>query len=496
MNLRAELEQELRGGEAPRPWTPLPYMKKCVEFLLKHCGSGLLLDPGMRKTSITLKAISILLKQRLMRRALVIAPLRPCYMVWPAEMYKWTDFHGLRYSILHGSHKEEALEQDADIYIINPDGLPWLTAGGGMDNRLRQLSPDMLVVDESSKFRNTQSQRFKLLRPFLDTFKRRHILTGSPTPKSYLDLFGQIYILDQGNALGQYITHYRTNYFYPSGYMGYDWKLQDGAEKRIHRQIKPLVVRFEAGDYLKLPKPTPNVIRVQLPDKARKTYKDLEEEMITTIESREIVAVNAAVASGKCAQVANGGLYHSDAEVRRAMGGKREWALVHTAKDEALAELVEELQGTPLLIGYEYDHDRERILQVLGKDTLDIGKVGMTQAKRIENKWNSGELPYIIGQVAAVAHGLNLQYGGCRNVCFYSVPWDFEIYDQFIKRICRSGNTAAHVRVHHLIARDTVDELKMVRLRKKERGQTGLLQALRSYVRGLKSGETQGKLFE
>ena len=462
-------------------WRPHAYQVQSVKFLLEQRAAGLFLDPGMGKTSITLKAFDVLLQEKMVKRALVIAPLRPCYLVWPAEINEWKNFSHLRYSILHGPRKEQALEQDADVYIINPDGLPWLMS----DGRFRRLGADMLIVDESSKFRHANTRRFKLLKPALPTFNYRYILTGSPNPNGYLDLFGQVYILDMGAALGQYVTHYRTKFFYPTGYGGYTWKLQDGAEERIHKVLKPLVLRLDAQDYLKLPQPKPNIIRVDLPAAARKVYDELEDDMITELKSGEIVtAVNSGSALNKCCQVASGALYHMiDPTVPKEK--QRKWELVHDTKIEALQDLIEELQGSPLLLAYEYQHDLARILQLLGKHAPYIGSgVGMDESLLIEKLWNADQLAVLPGHPASMGHGLNLQRGTCRHVAFFTVPWDYELYDQFIKRVMRQGNKNKLVFIHHFVARNTIDEVKLSKLHRKANTQQGLLNALRTYVKG------------
>jgi SNF2 family DNA or RNA helicase len=472
--------KKLAPPASPKPWEPLPYMMKCVKFLLEHAGAGLLLDPGMRKTSITLAAVKVLKKEGLLERVLVIAPLRVCHMVWPAEAHKWKDFNGLRVEVLHGSKKEEALERDADVYCINPEGLPWLMQEG----RFEKLGIDTLVVDESSKFKRTQTVRFKQLKPVLTTFKRRWILTGSPNPNGYLDLFGQIYILDLGNALGRYITHYRTQYFYPTGYGGYTWMLQPGADKRIQAAIKPLTMRLAAEDYIQMPEVVPNVIRVELPEKARKVYDEMEEEMFTTLEGgATVTALSAGAASVKCRQVANGGLYHMYDPANPSVG-KREFTNLHLEKVDAVRELADELNGAPLLVAYEFEHDLARLRAAFGKNVPYIGGgVTPTQCKFIEAEWNKDKIPVLLGHPAAMGHGLNFQEGSCQHIVWHSNTWDYELYDQFIRRVRRSGNKHKQVFVHHIVARDTIDEAMLRAIKAKRRTQNALLDALKTYIK-------------
>lgn len=449
-------------------WKPRPYMRKAIKFGLMQSCAGFFLDPGLGKTSISLAIIKILLKEKIIERALIIAPLRVCYSVWPREIDKWTDFNGLSYQILHDDKKEKALDTEADIYIINPEGLSWLLTHKSFKAKFKGQA---LFIDESSKFKDTQTQRFKLLRPFLSIFNRRYILTGSPAPNGLLDLFGQIFILDLGAALGQYISHYRAKYFYKSGFQGYDWKLQPGADKLIQERIKPLTLRLDAEDHLNMPKLIVNPVYIDLDPKSWGLYKEMEDELIVALERGDITAVSAAVASGKCSQIANGGIYDEDGKVH----------FIHDLKAKAVHELVGELNGTPALVAYEYEHDLERLCSVLGKNTPYIGGgVSPKRATTIENQWNSGELPVLLGQPASVAHGLNLQNAG-NHVIWHSLIWNFEHYDQFNRRIRRQGQKHDTVYVHHIIARNTVDELKLAAMNNKFRTQKDLFDALNTF---------------
>ncbi len=451
-----------------------------------------MLDPGLGKTSIALAACKILKRERVFRRALVIAPLRVCYRVWPREQQKWSDFNDLKVVVLHGPNKDWALEQDADLYVINPEGLPWLLT----ENRFKRLAPDTLIVDESSKFKHTNTQRFKQIKPLLPTFKRRWILTGSPMPNGYLDLFGQIYIIDLGRALGQYITHYRFNYFYPTGYGGYTWVLKSGMDKLIQERIKPCTLRLDAEDYLDMPEIVENVIRVDLPEKAQKIYEAMEEEMFAMMDGgEEVTALNTAAASVKCRQIANGGIYHQayGLNLEQAIRFERhiapehlnrKWTNLHTAKVDALRELVEELHGSPLLVAYDFEHDLERLRKEFGKDVAVMGGgTTMRKTAAVEDAWNAGELPILLAQPQAMGHGLNLQGSG-HHVCWHSLTWDFELYDQFVRRVRREGQKHASVYVHHIVARNTVDEAMLKAMRSKAKAQNSLLDALRDYRKG------------
>jgi SNF2 family DNA or RNA helicase len=474
----------------PQSWKPHPYQKVAVRWLVKNAAAGLFLDPGLGKTSCTLKAFDVLKKAGVASRALVIAPMRVCHEVWPAEAQEWREFTHLRVVVLHGPGKEYLATQDADLYVINPEGLDWLLANNG--RILKDLDVDTLVVDESSKFKHTSTKRFKLLKPYLRLFSRRWILTGTPNPNGYMDLFGQIYVLDLGKALGQYITHYRANYFSLTGFGGYTWVLKDGSEEAIQAAVKPYILRLDAEDYLKLPQLQTNIIRVELPSKARKIYDQLEEEMIAELDGGNVVeAVSAGAVSQKCCQVANGGLYYMDllgCGVEMAVRGQRKTVQLHSAKTDALIDLVDELQGQPLLVAYEYEHDLQRIQAAFGGKLPYIGGgVSTKDTHNIVEQWNAGRLPVLPVQPASAGHGLNMQKSHCAHVCWYSTTWDLELYDQLIRRVRRQGNRADRVMVHHIVARNTVDDAKLAALRRKDKSQKALLAALRTYVKTRKS---------
>src|SRR4030042_1242179 len=449
-----------------KPWQPHAYQKKAVKFLVEHAASALFLDPGLGKTSITLAAIKLLKQKKLLDKVLLIAPRRVCDLVWPREVTKWTDCGGLKVVVLHGPNKDALLKTEADIYVINPEGLDWLlqakktkTAQGKTKvevdlRRFKNLGFDTLVVDELSKFKHTNTNRFKGLKLVLNTFRRRWGLTGSPASNGLLDLFGQCFILDQGRTLGQYISHYRMKYFVPS-HDGFSWNIREGAEDEIYERISPLALRMAADDYLDLPAPMENNIRVDLPSNVMTMYNQLEEDLIAKLDSKVIVASTAAAASMKCRQVANGGIY-LDPDVQALIKlpkSSREWVNLQTEKVDDLADLLEELQGSPLLVAYDFAHDLDRLQEKLGKEVPYIGGgVNTKRTAELVGQWNAGKLPVLLGHPQAMGHGLNLQEMG-HHVCWHSMTWDYELYDQFIRRVLRQGNKSKKVFVHHIMAR-------------------------------------------
>lgn len=478
----------------PIQWTPHKFQKEGVKFLLEHACGALFASPGVGKSSMTLKALVTLIKGGHASKVLIVAPRRVCYEVWPKEIEKWLDFGKLRIEILHGPGKEAALTREADLYVINPEGLDWLLGATKMvsasgkkapvvdQKRWKALGFDVLVIDELSKFKHSQTQRFKSLKQVLGSFRRRWGLTGSPASNGLLDLFGQAYVLDLGHALGPYITHYRHKYFLPD-WSGFNWQPKEGAEAKIYEALAPLVMRID-DSHLDLPMLVNRSIEVFLPPTAVKTYNELEEDLITKLDGGVVTAANAAVASSKCRQVASGGLYLDDGfkvsaskQVHRL--GSRAWAAIHEAKLDALEELVDGLQGRPLLVGYDFQHDLAHIQQRF-KDVPYIGGgVSDARVNELVEQWNRGELPVLLGHPASMGHGLNLQDGGCGHIAWYSLTWDFELYDQMIRRVHRQGNQEDRVFVYHLTCMATIDEVVYQALKAKRKGQQALFTGLK-----------------
>ena len=448
-------------------WEPHEYQMKAMEMMVSMGAAGLFLDPGLGKTSVTLGAFNILQKQGYVSRMLVIAPMRVCYNVWPAEVMKWEQFGHLKVNVLHGKGKEEALNEAADIYVINPEGLPWLAE---MD-RLKRIKPEMLVVDESTKFKRASSKRFKLLKNLLNQFQRRYILTGTPTSQGLEDLFGQIYILDGGNALGQYITHYRRKYFFQSGFGGYTYSPREGAEEEIAEKIAGFTLRLKAEDYLELPELVYNEVFVGLPPDVRAMYTELEREFIATIQTEEITAPTAAAVSTKLRQLVNGGVYNEDRDVIE----------VHNEKVMALAELHEEIGKAPILVLYQFKHDITRIRAHFGEDTPYIGSgVSNNLAEQLCRQFNAGTIPILLAHPASVGHGLNLQ-GHSNHIAFFGLPWDYELREQAVRRVYRQGNPNTHVFIHDIVAKRTIDQAVARALNRKEGNQASFLNALKKY---------------
>ena len=465
-------------------WKPHKYQKKGVKFLLDNPGAGLFMDPGLGKTSVTLCAFDALLHVKKAKRMLVVAPMRVCHLTWPDEIGKWTDFQHLRYEILHGADKEKALRRDADVYLINPEGLSWLLEDGAA--RLKLLGADTIVIDESSKFKNPSSKRFKLLRGELGRFERRWILTGTPTPNGMMDLWSQIFICDMGKRLGRYVTHYRLQYFDPGGYQNRSWVLRKESFRQIQQRVKDITLRMEGQDFLDLPPVVTIPIQVQLPPKAQKMYKEVEEELFTLLDSSTAINLpSAASALMKCRQIACGSVFYDEIDEEK-MESRLRWTPVHDEKLDALGDLLDEIDR-PALILYQFRHERERIEQFLKKHYVKKGDVpilgaGTSPAKVREHvdNWNAGKLRVLMGHPSSMGHGLNLQGGG-DVLIWMSQTWSQEEYEQTIKRLARQGSKFSRIYNYLIIARNTVDEAMQLQVAIKTRNQKNFLDALKRY---------------
>ncbi len=461
---KAGARRRARVEQGPVPWAPHEYQLRAVEFILDKPAAGIFLDPGLGKTSTVLAGLTALKKAKKLKRALVVAPLRVCHMTWPAEQQKWADFAGLKMVVLHGHKKDKLLLEPADVHVVNPEGLDWLWR-----NIKGKWPYDVLVIDESTKFKSWTAQRTKRLKQYLDKFQRRWILTGTPAPNSIADLFSQIFILDGGERLGKFITYFRTRFMIQGGYNGYEWRPKDHALEEIEALLADLVLRLDAKDWLELPELTHVDLLVELPTQARKTYDKLEQEFLLELATGEVTAMNAGVLGMKLRQVTNGFVY-DDNQVAHPM---------HDAKLEALEDLVEELSGQPLFVGVAFKAEVEMIRKRLGYDVPYLGGgVTKTEADTIVKDWNAGEIPVLLAHPASVSHGLNLQ-AACRHVCWFGLTWNLEEWDQFIRRVYRQGQ-ANHVVVHNIVAKDTMDQKIAKALRGKNVTQAHLLEALKN----------------
>lgn len=409
----------------------------------------------------TLTAISLLYDMIEISRVLIVAPKRVAQHTWPDEIRKWDHLQHLRCSVAVGTAAErrEALAREADIYVINRENVPWL-----VDEIGRKPWPyDMVVLDELSSFKSHTAQRFKALRRVRGGMTRVVGLTGTPTPNGLLDLWPQMYLIDEGKRLGRTFSGYRARYFDPdkrNRVQIWTWKPKPGAEEDIYRTIGDIALSMQAKDLLHLPERTDVDVPVALPAPARQAYERLEQELVLQLPEGVVQASQAATLLNKLLQMAGGCAYGEDGAV----------VPVHEAKLDALEDLVEQANGKPVLVYYGYRHERERIMERI------------PQAEGLDpDRWCAGEQPVALAHPASCGHGLNLQAGGSIMV-WYTLPWSLELYEQANARLYRQGQTEP-VRIYHLIASGTVDEQVKSALQRKSIEQDALLEALKAKVR-------------
>ena len=444
-------------------FTQHAYQKYSVDYILTHPTAALFLDCGLGKTVIALTAIfDLTLDSFQIRKVLIIAPLRVARDTWSAEIEKWDHLKGLAYSIAVGTETERkaALREKVQVYLINRENVPWLVQKSGIP-----FDFDMVVVDELSSFKSHQAKRFKSLMKVRPTVKRMVGLTGTPSSNGLMDLWAQFRLLDLGKRLGRFIGNYRATYFEPdkrNSQMVFSYKPKKGAEEAIYRQISDITISMKNTDYLQLPELVVNEVVVKLSEAEQKQYRTMKEEMVLSLQGRDIDAVNAAALAGKLLQMANGAVYDEDGKT----------VLLHERKLDALEDLLEAANGKPVLIAYWFKHDLERIRKRFAVEVLDT-------ADSIR-RWNQGLISVGVIHPAAAGHGLNLQDGGS-NLIWFGLTWSLELYQQTNARLWRQGQNETVV-VHHIITKDTIDENVMAALLKKDAGQAALLQAVKARV--------------
>jgi hypothetical protein len=441
------------------------YQKRAAAHLFERAAATLWLSPGYGKTTVTLHAFKALKDADIAQHMLIVAPLRVVQTVWAQEVENWATLNGLRTARLHGAKKETWLKRrDVNVWLINYEGLPWLS-----DMAKAGKIPfvfDVVVFDEIRRMKNSQGLRFKAVRPLAALAKYRWGLTGTPASNGLMDLFGQFLILDGGAALGQRVTRFRHDYF-EQHYDGFTWVPRPGAQEAIEKKIEPYI--FRADGKLDLPDFVFDNRTITLDTKARKTYTTLKNDLIASIGDVTITAANAAVLMGKLKQMANGRVYDENRKVIE----------IHSAKKDALLELVEELGDEQLLIAYEYNHDLAQIREALGDDLPYLGAgVNEKTAMDYVARWNSRDIKIMAAHPASAGHGLNLQKGGAHHILWWGPTFDLDHYIQFNDRLRRQGNEADAVVVHTFITEKSVDETAVKAREEKDTLQTALLNAL------------------
>jgi len=456
-------------------YIPHKYQEYATQRILDTPYIALLLEMGLGKTVLTLTAIDLLLNDYFeANRVLVIAPLRVAEDTWSREIDKWDHLRHLRISKVLGSvaQRRKALKADADIYVINRENVEWLVSELGT-----KWDFDTVVIDELSSFKNHQSKRFRALRRVRPMMKRVIGLTGTPAPNSLIDLWPQIYLLDQGERLGKTITGYRERYFIPgerSGHIVYKWHEKKEAEQRIYEAISDIAVSMKAEDWLELPERIDRVVPIRLSEQARALYKKLERDLLLPYQDADVVASTAAVLSNKLLQMASGAVYDEEKGVK----------LIHDAKLDALEDIIEAAQGKPVMVFYNFKHSLERIQQRFPQArTLRKGKDGNEDIRA----WNNDEIPLLLLHPKSAGHGLNLQESSCQTVVWFDQIWSLEEDQQANARVHRQGQTRRIV-VMRLVAEGTMDEEAVEALERKAAGQEALMQAVKARIERVKQG--------
>lgn len=447
------------------------YQVKAVDMIVNNFNCGLFLDMGLGKTVSTLTAIQELREIGFIDKVLIIAPKKVAQVTWKDEINNWEHLKGLRISVIDGTaaQRRAAMMADADIYTVSRDNVVWLVVEhGGV-----KLPYDMVVIDELSSFKNPASKRFKALRRVRKFIPRVVGLTGTPAPNGLIDLWAQMFLIDEGKRLGKTITDYRNRFFTAgrkNGDIVYQWDLKSPAEEteqKISDLIKDICISMSAEDYLKMPDKLMYYDRVKLSDKDFKAYKTFErEQVLEFIESGEtITAASAAALSNKLQQFANGAMYDADRKVLQ----------LHDEKIEKLKELVEAANGQPVLIAYTFKHDLDKIMDAL----KEYKPVKLEKPEQVAD-WNAGKINVLVTHPASAGHGLNLQKGG-HIMIWYGLTWALELYQQFNARLYRQGQKKP-VSIHHIIATDTVDEKIIKSLDGKDTTQRSLMDAIKEIV--------------
>lgn len=439
---------------------PHDYQKYAIEYIKSHPITALFLDMGLGKTVTTLTAIRDLMYDAFeVKRVLVVAPLRVARDTWPDELRKWDHLKELTCSVVVGTvaERRRALQQEADIYIVNRENLAWLYENSRLDF-------DMVVLDELSSFKNHQSKRFRAMKALRPKVKRIVGLTGTPSGNGLMDIWAEFRILDMGKRLGRYISQYRNLYFQPdkrNGMVVYSYKPLPGAEEAIYHQIADITVSMKATDYLEMPELVSVAKEVRLSEKEKERYDELKKSLVLELPGGEVTSANAASLTLKLSQMANGAIYTDGKDV----------AAIHDRKLDVLEDLVESANGKPVLVAYWFKHDKDRI-----RERMEARELKEPQDFA---DWNAGKIPVALIHPASAGHGLNLQQGGSILIWF-GLTWSLELYQQTNARLWRQGQADKTVIIQHIIAKDTIDERILKVLEHKDGTQATLIEAVKA----------------
>ncbi len=453
------------------------YQKRAVNHQCTRPHSMLWLDMGLGKTIVTLTSIAHLINTGFLRAVVIVAPIRVIRLVWRQEALKWEHTKHLRFSMMTGTRDQRtrALLRPADIWLINYENLGWMAEV--LDTYFVSKGKPMpfngVVWDEISKMKNSTTNRVKAVRKVLPAFDWTTGLTGTPASNGYKDLHGQFLVVDKGQRLGVSKTAFKTRFYKKAG--PYKEVPYPDTEETIKNLIGDITLEMSAEDYNKLPDLIVNNVEVEMPDEVRSKYEQMEREFFTVLDSgKELEVFNSAALTNKCLQFSNGAVY--------PVAGMPLWEPVHDAKLDALEEIIDEAQGSPVLCAYAYRSDAERIMQRF----KSLDPINLTECKSEGSltaamaRWKSGQCALMIGHPASMGHGIDgLQHAG-RTLVWFGLNWSLDLYDQFNARVRRQGQGASVV-CHRIMCRDTLDQAQAIALNDKATTQAGLRAAVKQY---------------
>lgn len=452
---------------------PHNYQLEPQQELAKSDFFGLFMFPGAGKTALILEKI-----YQNKEPTLVVAPLDILYTTWIKEPKKWDFSQNLRYAILHGANKNEAFNQKAGVYFINPEGIEWLLKKIQSTGRFPWTT---LIIDESAKFKNHKAARFKYLIKILKSFKRRYIMAGNPTPNHYLDIWAQLFILDCGQRLGTSWYGFRSKYFYPTDFKQFNWTLKPGAKEEIIEKISDITLFLDPSSELDLPIRTIIDHEIELPKDVKRIYKDMEDQLFFAMEDKEGFIVDNATASAiKCWQIASGFIYE------KMEDGTRTTHYIHNELMKVASNIVDELQGSPVLIAYNFEEDYKRLKEEFPNARFVPSGSTPSEIQAAEADWNSNKIEILITQISKFSHGLNLQFGVGHQIVLYGLTYNFDVYDQLIRRFERQGAKFKEVIIHRLLMKNTVHEAIIKNLENKRTLSGDFLSSLKEYRDSIK----------
>ncbi len=491
----------MQGKSVPPPPTGAPpppleltrgdlhsYQVASVRHVTQQPNSMLWLDLGLGKTVVTLTAFSELKTLGLAHKMLVVAPLRVCELQWEQEIQKWSHLKGkLKFAKMLGSLKKRqtALFSTADVYLVNYESLSWLT-DQLTHYFIKQKLPlpfDVLVLDEVSKLKRPESDRFAKFSPICAHFNRKIGLTASPSSNGLHNLWGQFFCIDQGVRLGLKYTTFKTRFFDQIGdqYPKYvphtaDDKSSMDTRAMIVSKISDITIEIPAKGNIDMPELSTLDITVTMPPGKYKQYLALEKDFFVELDNgTSIELFNQAALSNKLLQMANGIMYNYPDELNPEYRVEEK---IHDKKYDALADIINESGDEPILLAYNFTSEKNEILRRYPNARCLTG-VKEEEAIEIQTLFNSGAIKLLIAHPASAAFGINLQ-GACSIVVWFGLNYNLEYYLQFVGRVYRQGQKKS-VRVFRILTKDTMDQAVQMALSLKNEAQEGLKEAMRAY---------------